>query len=150
MPAGSFSIQSDLKSEDLMATILDFGSYPDFIDVVDKVETRLDGPPVWEVYFEIKVIRKLTYTLRLEKKNNNEVSWSLIDGFFITNSGCWKLTPNAQGTEVFYQVSMQMDTFLPSMIKKTLSAQLLPRTVNAFILETKARVALQKIDSTDN
>ena len=150
MPQASYTVQSDISAESLMSTIVDFSSYPEFVDTVKKVEVRLEGPPVWEVYFEIKVVRDLSYSLRLELKNQYEICWSLLEGFFIKNTGGWKLIPNDMGTEIHYTVSTQMDTFLPTMIRRSLSNQLLPKVIDAFVTETRARIALKRIDSTDN
>ena len=150
MPSMKYSIQSDIPADALMQTILDFASYPDFVETVQQTEIRKSGPPVWEVYFEIMVIRKLSYCLQLEQKDEFEIAWTLVEGFFVSNTGRWKLQPNEQGTEVTYEVAMQLDTFLPSMIRRSLGNQLLPKVVEAFIEETRARIALQRIDSTDN
>ena len=150
MPNAAYKIQSDLEATDLMNTIIDFESYPEFVDTVEKVEIRVKGPPVWEVYFEIRVIRKLTYVLRLEQKSEHEICWSLVEGFFLKNEGAWQLSPNEEGTEIHYSVSTKMDTFLPTMIRKSLSNQLLPKVIDAFVTETRARLALKRIDSSDN
>ena len=150
MASGTYTTQTDLPVEAILSTILDFPSYPDFLETVQTVQVRLQGPPVWEVYFEIEVVRRLSYSLRLELKNSYELHWFLLDGFFLSNSGYWKLTPNAKGTLVEYKVQTQIETFLPRMIKKMLSEQLLPKTVDSFTSETRARLALKKIDPTDN
>ena len=105
-----------VEAASLMEVITDFGSYPDFLPEMMKVDVRIKGPPVWEVRFHLKVIRPIVYLLRLEQKSERELRWSLIEGFFISNIGAWLLEPHENGVHIRYEISMQLDTFLQEVL----------------------------------
>ena len=144
MPSASYEVETDVLPEELMAVITDFPRYPDFIPTMKLAKLSLQGPPVWEVRFVLQIIRRMEYVLRLEQRGPHELHWSLLEGVFLHNSGSWKLTPQENGTLVRYELTMQLETFLPSSIALSLKKNSLPETVGFFIEEARRRRALQK------
>lgn len=140
MPTGRQEIECDIPASSLMEVILDFQSYPTFVPEVLKVEIVEKGPPVWEVRFHLKLIRPIQYLLRLEQKNEYELHWSLIEGYFTSNNGHWILKPTQSGTHLIYQIAMQMDTFLPKAISNSLVKYSMPATVKRFVEEARKRL----------
>lgn len=145
-----YQIETDVEARELMDVILDFTSYPQVVSSVKSTEIVKQGPPVWEVIFSIEVIRKFEYTLRLELRNEHELHWSLVSGFFVKNNGFWILEPTQQGTHITYGVEMEMETYLPASIRNSLARHKLPKMVDGFIQEAKTRQLLQGIDLGDN
>ena len=144
MPKGRQEIECDIPANSLMEVILDFKSYPDFLPEVLKVEIVEKGPPVWEVRFFLKLIRPLQYLLRLEQKSENELHWSLIEGYFTSNNGSWILQPLDAGTHITYQIAMQVDTFIPKAISNSLVKYSMPATVKRFVEEARRRLHVQQ------
>jgi coenzyme Q-binding protein COQ10 len=144
MPTVCYEIETDVQPEDLMAVITDFARYPDFIPTMKQVRLALQGPPVWEVRFILQIIRRMEYVLRLEQHGPHELSWSLLEGVFLHNSGSWKLKPLDSGTHICYTLTMQLETFLPNSIALSLEQHSLPATVGYFIEEARRRHARQR------
>jgi len=149
MPSVCFQKEVDLSAEDLMAVIVDFASYPDFLPTIRKITIQLKGPPVWEVRFVTHLIRRLEYTLRLERHDGHRLSWSLLEGVFVRNSGAWELEPMKNGCRVTYRLTMQLDTYLPTAISRSLQQTSLPQTVEAFVREGKRRVTAHCKNDSD-
>ena len=151
MPSAKHETIAPISPDSLMDLILDFESYPNFLPEITHTHVRLKGPPIWEVRFQLRLIRPIVYILRLERKSQYELSWSLIEGFFISNTGSWVLTPHEEGVHIQYQISMQLDTFLPGSISNSLTKKSLPATIKRFVNEALSRqVVLQKNDEVDN
>ena len=151
MPSAKHEIVAPVSPQSLMNVITDFKSYPDFLPEIISTDIRRNGPPVWEVRFQLRLIRPIVYVLQLELKSEYELTWSLIEGFFVSNTGGWCLTPHENGTHIQYEISMQLDTFLPGNIANSLTKRSLPATVKRFVDEAMVRQAAhQKIDEGDN
>ena len=134
-------MECQLSADQLMEVITDFGSYSDFLPEVKKTTVQLAGPPIWEVLFELQLIRPLQYRLRLEKTSEFTLEWSLIDGFFISNNGSWTIEPGAESTSVCYEIEMHLHHFLPRTISNSLTQRSLPATIQRFVDEATRRAA---------
>lgn len=147
MPTASLKIKSSVPLKYLRDVILDFGKYPEIFDEIRQSSTLLEGPPVWEVAFELWMIRSLKYSLSLEQVQNDtvfELRWSLIEGFFHSNSGSWRLEETPEGTEICYQINVVLDTHLPVSIVRSLTGNRLPKLVNSVVAAAEARVACDR------
>ena len=165
MPTATYHIYSPHTPEQLVAVLSDFKAYPSFLPQVDDTFVRLNEPPVWEVRFVLNLIRRLEYELRLELKVEESdtvdgaydqifLSWSLLEGVFKSNSGFWKLrrlsskealeVGLSSGTEIDYSISMQLDTYLPKSIFRSLSNHSMPNIVNHVLEETERRFPLSE------
>ena len=145
MPIAKYELKCQLSAHHLMQVITDFESYSEFLPEVQSTVVQQKGPPVWEVSFELQLIRPLKYRLRLEQKSDYEIEWSLIDGFFTSNKGRWLLTPEQDHTIVVYEIEMHLHQFLPRSISNSLTKRSLPATVERFVEEAKKRLAMQVV-----
>lgn len=124
-----------------MAVITDFSAYPSFLPEMEEATVlRYDGQ-VWIVRFALRVLRRLDYTLRLEARSPTVLRWSLVEGAFKANNGGWDLTPLGEGdrTRADYHVDLDVGTFVPGSLMKTLVHSSLPATLAAFKKEAEAR-----------
>ena len=165
MPTATYHIYSPHTPEQLVEVLSDFQSYPKFLPQVAEIFVRLNEPPIWEVRFVLNLIRRLEYELRLELKAEESstvsgeydqisLSWSLLEGVFKSNTGFWnlrRLTPKealevglSSGTEIDYSISMQLDTYLPKSIFRSLSNHSMPTIVNHVLEETERRFPLSE------
>jgi hypothetical protein len=144
MPTASLKLKSSVPLKYLREVILDFAKYPDIFDEIRQSSVLLEGPPVWEVAFELWMIRSLKYSLSLEQVHNDtvfELRWSLIEGFFHSNSGSWRLEETPEGTDISYQINVVLDTHLPASIVRSLTGNRLPKLVNCVVAAAEARAA---------
>lgn len=121
----------DVPADKFYQAIVDYNSYPDFVDGMKSVEVKGDN-----VTYTLSLIKEVTYTLKMSHKPNQEVSWSLVSGDMMkVNNGKWTLKDLGNGkTEVTYSLEVELKGFLPGlgMIEKTLVNTNLPLNMKAF------------------
>lgn len=136
MPQASRSVVVNVKPEQLMSVIGDYEKYPEFLPEVKKIAVKKISDTVTEVTYEIDVIKRLTYTLRLEQKSPLLVSWSFVKGdFFKKNEGSWVLKPEGEGkTQATYNLEVGFGGLIPvpAAITDRLTAQSLPGLLDNF------------------
>ncbi len=96
--------------ENIYKVLTDYDNYSDFMDGVSSVEViERNGSSVLAKY-DINMIKKFSYTLKLEEIENKSVTWSFDEGdIFSTNSGGWDLKDLGDGTtEVKYHVEVDI------------------------------------------
>lgn len=134
MPQVSRTIEVDTPPERLMAVITDFGRYPEFLpEMVRSTVLRRDGA-VWTVAFQVRMIRVVEYTLRLEQVDALHLRWQLVEGGFKSNDGGWALEPLDAGTRTraTYTIDLDIGIFVPGSVLRTITESDLPQTLDAF------------------
>lgn len=126
----------DVPHDKFYKAIIDYKSYPGFVDGVESVDVKNESESGAEVTMNLNLIKKISYTIRLSHKPTQEVSWSLISGDLMkVNNGRWTLKDLGENkTEVTYSLEVELKGFLPGlgMIEKTLVNTNLPLTMKAF------------------
>jgi coenzyme Q-binding protein COQ10 len=101
--------------------------------IVDVVSESADGATV---KFNLSLIKDISYTIKLNHKKDQEVSWSLVSGDMMkVNNGKWSLKDLGNNkTEATYSLEVELKGFFPGlgMIEKTLVNTNLPMTMKAF------------------
>ena len=143
MPSARHQADIDAKPADVMAVILDFESYPKFLPEIERCEVVRSAPGEWDVRFTVKVVKRLNYTLRIERVSETQMRWHMIDGVFKSNDGGWDLTPvdDGQRTQALYHIDLQVGMFVPSSIMRSLVDRSLPDTVKRFKAEAELRLS---------
>ena len=92
----------------------------------------------------MRVIRELTYSLRLVQPSPGRLDWTLIEGAFKANDGGWELAPLDGGarTRVTYRIDLQVGMFVPGNIVRSLTQRSLPDTLERFKAEAERRAAV--------
>lgn len=126
----------DVPADKFYKAIIDYKSYPDFVDGVESVNVSNESADGATVTMNLNLIKKISYTIKLSHKPNQEVNWSLVSGDMMkVNNGKWTLRDQGNGkTEVTYSLEVELKGFLPGlgMIEKTLVNTNLPLTMKAF------------------
>jgi len=119
-----------------MEVLTDFAAYPSFLPEIEEVEVVTSGQASWEVRFVAQVIRRLEYTLRLERADDRELSWTLVSGLFASNDGCWELeAAGDEGqpcTRTSYTIDLVLGLFVPQALVNSLVGESLPATLERF------------------
>lgn len=140
MPSSVQNITIQTTPAEMMAVITDFASYPDFLPEMERAEVLLAEPGAWEVRFTVRVIRQLSYTLRLVQLDPLTLQWSLLEGVFRSNDGGWSLAARSEGgTTATYRIDVQMGMFVPGNIVNSLVERGLPQTLRRFKGEAERR-----------
>ncbi|MBI4403308.1 MAG: SRPBCC family protein [Deltaproteobacteria bacterium] len=120
--------------ERLVAVILDFESYPEFLSgvVSARREQSSNGKPV--VTFELEIIKRFEYTLEFNITGVEEIAWKLVkSNFFKKNDGRWLLKRMGQNrTHASYELDLAFGFLVPGWVAKTLTEVNLPKMFDQF------------------
>ena len=106
----------------VMAVIADFAAYPQWAKSVKSAEVTVPGPDgrAQQVAFKIDagVIRD-EYELAYQWQGDDKVSWTLVKGQMQKEQrGSYTLTPSGAGTEVTYNLSVDLAIPMLGMLKR--------------------------------
>jgi ribosome-associated toxin RatA of RatAB toxin-antitoxin module len=141
MPSARCRVDIDAPPGRVMEVITDFPAYPSFLPEIEEAEVVSATPGNWEVRFVLRLIRRMEYTLRLERDEDRRLSWTLVTGIFRSNDGGWELEPIDGGarTRATYAIDLVMDVFIPRTIVNSLVGESLPATLARFKARAEAR-----------
>ncbi len=125
----------DVSPENFYRAIVDYRSYPEFVEGVRSIDVQSESTDGATVKFNLSLIKEISYVLKLSHRPNQEVSWSLVSGDLMkVNNGRWTLKDLGGKTEVTYSLEVELKGFFPGlgMIEKTLVNTNLPLTMKAF------------------
>jgi ribosome-associated toxin RatA of RatAB toxin-antitoxin module len=126
----------DVPVDKYFQAVVDYKSYPQFVDGMKSVEVINDSGDSATVKFNLNLIKEVTYTLKLTAKKNESVSWTLVSGDLMkVNNGGWKFKDLGNGkTEVTYHLEVELKGFFPGlgMVEKTMVSTNLPLNMKAF------------------
>jgi len=128
------SVTVNVSAEQMMAVISNYVKYPEFLPEIRRVEVKSEEGDTAVVLFEIQMIMRVAYTLRLTQPGPNELYWELVDSKLMkVNSGHWKLEPvEADVTLVTYGIDLELAGKLPSSVNKRMAGEALPETLARF------------------
>jgi coenzyme Q-binding protein COQ10 len=126
----------DVPADKFYKAVIDYRSYPQFVDGVESVNVSQESTEGATVTMNLNLIKKISYTIKLTHRPMTEVSWSLVSGDLMkVNNGKWTIKDlGGARTEVTYSLEVELKGFLPGlgMIEKTLVSTNLPLTMKAF------------------
>lgn len=125
----------DVPAEKFYQAVVDYKSYPQFVDGMKSVEVKSEAADGATVTFNLSLIKDISYTIKLTNKPSTEVSWTLVSGDMMkTNIGKWTIKDLGGKCEVTYSLEVELKGFLPGlgMIEKTLVSTNLPLNMKAF------------------
>jgi len=120
--------------ERVFSVIKDYQKYPEFLPEVKS--TRLSnrrGDEV-DVLYEVDVLKRIRYTLRLKEEPPNRISWTFVEGEVMRdNRGHWLLEDLGGGkTRATYNIEMKLGPLVPKSIVNVLVDSSLPKMLEAF------------------
>ncbi len=135
------SIEINCPPQQLMSVITDFGRYPEFLSEIVDARILSEEPGVWEVAFALQIVRRLEYTLRLERTTPLKIQWCLVEGIFRVNTGSWTLESLDGGSRTLavYEVETQVGMYVPRSLMKTLVSRGLPDMLGRFKTRAESR-----------
>src|SRR5215470_1863103 len=134
MPGATRSIIIDVPMDKLFAVIADYQSYPKFLPEVKSIRTSKRQGSEVDVQYEIEVLKKIRYTLRLREEPPSLISWTFVEGELMRdNRGRWLLEPAGEGkTKATYSIEMKLGPLVPKSIVNVLVDSSLPKMLEAF------------------
>src|SRR5687768_6321315 len=100
--------------DDLFDTIVDYESYPEFVDSVIAVEILERDDKRVRAKYQVSLMKDFSYILDLyADRPNGQVQWELVESdLFETNNGKWKLSPKGKGT-TFAHYELEVEFKIP-------------------------------------
>ncbi|RME28240.1 MAG: hypothetical protein D6798_02845 [Deltaproteobacteria bacterium] len=136
----------------VMAVLTDFPAWPSFLPWVRSAEVlrreRGDDEDIWEVRLDLLLVRPLTFVLRLVRRGDHRLSWTLVEGPFRVNDGAWTLHPRAGGqrTELVYEIEVQPAAYVPGSVLESLRLRELPAMLQRVGDQALARLSVAATD----
>jgi ribosome-associated toxin RatA of RatAB toxin-antitoxin module len=124
----------DVDAESLYQVLVDYESYPEFVDGVSDINVLKENEKGATVEYSLNLIKTFTYVLEMKHEKNKSVSWKLKEGdIFKANTGSWQLKDLGNGkTEVTYELDVDFKVFAPKMITDKLVANNVPSMLKAY------------------
>jgi ribosome-associated toxin RatA of RatAB toxin-antitoxin module len=120
--------------ERLFAVIADYARYPEFLPEVKSIRTSKRQGNELDVHYEVEVLKRIRYTLRLKEEPPNRISWTFVEGELMRdNRGHWMLEAAGHGrTRATYSIEMALGPLVPKAIVNALVDSSLPKMLEAF------------------
>ncbi len=137
----SVTVEVDVPPERMYALVTDFESYPSFVPNQSAVRVVQREGDDWNVEFELKVAKRLTYELALRGVPGESLRWSLVAGDMMDKTeGGWRFEALPEGrTQAHYEIDVELAGFVPRSVTRALIERTLPANVHAFKLEAERR-----------
>ncbi len=134
MPKAEHQLEIGAPIERVFDVISDYEHYPEFLPEMREahVLSRQDGVVV--VRFELELVMRLSYTLRLIEDRPHALTWTLEQAKMMSqNSGGWKLAPvDAKRTHATYGLEVKLRGLIPKSVSTRLIGTTLPATMERF------------------
>lgn len=126
--------------EKVYACIVDYASYPEFVDGVSSIKILEQNESGARVEYSLNMIKTFNYVLKLTHEKPNKVSWQLEGGdIFKRNNGSWNLSDRGDGTTaVKYELDVDFKGFAPKAIINKLVANNLPSMMDQYEKRAKS------------
>ena len=134
MPGATRAVVINTPVEKVFAVIKDYERYPEFLPEVKSTRiSNRQGDEV-DVQYEVDVLKKIRYTLRLKEEPPNRISWTFVEGELMRdNRGHWLLEDLGGGkTRATYNIEMKLGPLVPKSIVNVLVDSSLPKMLEAF------------------
>lgn len=142
MAGATKTIVIDAPVEKVFDVLTQYETYPEYLPEAKKVTTSNRKGNTVDVHYEVDVIKRIKYSLRMTEERPNKLSWTFIEGEFMKdNKGSWLLEADGPNkTRVTYSVEMALGALVPKSVVSALVETSLPKMLDA----TKKRVESSK------
>lgn len=140
MPRTEQQVVIDAPVERVFEIITDYARYPEFLpDMKEaRIISRTNG--VTLVRFELELIMRVSYTLRLVEEPPYALSWTLEEAKMIEeNNGGWKLLREGERTRATYALDVKLRGLIPKSVSTRLLGTTLPQTLERFKARAEGR-----------
>ncbi len=134
MPGATRSVVINTPVEQVFAVIKDYQKYPEFLPEVKSTRISNRRGNEVDVHYEVDVLKKIRYTLKLKEEPPNRISWTFVEGELMRdNRGHWLLEDIGGGkTRATYNIEMKLGPLVPKSIVNALVDSSLPKMLEAF------------------
>ena len=118
----------------VFAVISDYARYAEFLPELRGVDVQKGDDGVAHVRFDVQLIVRVVYTLRVIEDYPSRISWSLAEAKMIEeNSGFWLLEDlDEVQTRVTYNLRVKLGGRIPASVSMRLLGDDLPKMLQRF------------------
>lgn len=141
MPGATRSVLVNAPVEKCWEAVTDYDRYPEFIPEIRQISTSNRRGDEIDVHYQIEMIKKIRYSIRMKEEKPRRLSWTYIEGEVMKdNKGSWLLEPAGEGeTQVTYNVELALGPLVPKSIVNMLAEQGLPKMLDGFKKHVESR-----------
>lgn len=134
MPGATRSIVINAPVERVFDVVTDYARYPEFLTEAKKVTTSGRQGNEVLVHYEIELMKRIRYTIRVKETRPTKMEWSFVEGEVMKdNKGSWVLEPLGEGqTRATYTAELALGPLVPKTIVNALVEGSLPKMLEAF------------------
>ncbi len=122
------SIRIDAPRQKVYDILRDYNNYPDTMPGIKSVEVLEDEDDIVIVEFEIHIVKKFIYTLKLVHDPPESITWTYVGGDFKDINGSWLLEQEEDGsTTANYTVDVDGGFLIPKAISNKLNSINVPQ-----------------------
>jgi len=133
MPGVSRTIEIDVPPDRLFDIIVDYPRYPEFLSDMAAVKVVSREGSVAQVEFDLKLMTRVSYVLKMVEERPKTVSWSLVSsGLMKSSDGGWVLEDLGGRTRATYTVDVTPKGFVPGPVVNALTGRTLNATLDSF------------------
>jgi ribosome-associated toxin RatA of RatAB toxin-antitoxin module len=140
MPRAEHQVLIDAPIEKVFAIITDYERYPEFLPDMKEVVVVSRHEGVAVVRFELELIMRVSYTLRLVEEPPARLSWTLEEAKMVAeNNGGWTLVKEGERTRATYALEVKLRGLIPKSVSTRLLGTTLPQTLERFKARSEGR-----------
>ena len=133
MPLVEQDVVIDAPIERVFDVITDYESYPEFLPEMRHVQLVSRNEEIAIVSFELEIIMRVGYTVRIIEDRPGSVTWTLQDAKMMSvNNGGWNLQARGNQTHVTYGLEIRLRGLIPKSVSTRLMGTTLPNTLACF------------------
>lgn len=134
MPKVEREIVIDAPMDTVFDVITDYERYPEFLPETQDVQLVSRDNSGAVVRFELDLVMRVAYTLRLVEQRPERVSWTLEEAKVMAeNNGGWRLEAAGEGrTKATYGLEVKLRGLIPKSVSTRLMGTTLPQTLERF------------------
>jgi coenzyme Q-binding protein COQ10 len=134
------TIVIDAPLAKVYALITDYERYPEFLPEMTAVSILSRHDNVVVARFDLELMMRFSYTLRLEEEPPAAVRWTLESAsMMVSNSGAWQLVAEGDKTRATYVLEVELKGLIPKSVKDRLLGLTLPQTLERFKKRAEGR-----------
>jgi coenzyme Q-binding protein COQ10 len=141
MASATRSIVFNAPPDKVFDVVADYEKYPEFLSEVKSIRTSGRQGNQVDIHYEVDVMKRLRYTLRMTEDRPRGLSWTFLGGDVMKdNSGSWVLEATADGkTKATYTVDVALGPFVPRAFVTALVESSLPKMLESFKKRIESR-----------
>jgi len=131
-----------VEARELYDVVTDYEAYPNYFKDFTRCKIHQKDGDVWTVEFFAKVIKEVSYTLRIEHDPEAlETRWTFVRGKLVSDSkGGWSFTDlEGGGARIDYDAEIEVKApLIPRRIKDKIQDMILNKSIGSMFTQLEA------------